>query len=182
MASKHQLSLELPETNNVKVLRITDTSLYADDLPIGNATLRIIAPGFNLPVVIEAVPRFNYVLSGCTLGLQRHGCGEHVMPIPDGIYTIRYSVSPHDKVFVEYSHLRTVQTMNKYFNLLSQLEMAGCEPEPDVKEKLNELRLIRSFIDAAKAKVEYAHEPEAGMELLLYAQKRLNKLSPAAYC
>jgi len=55
--------------------------------------------------------------------------------------------------------------------------MAACEPDADVKEKLAELRLIKSFIDAAKAKVEYCHDPEAGMELLLYAKKRLDKIT-----
>jgi hypothetical protein len=67
--------------------------------------------------------------------------------------------------------------MNKYYNMLSTLEMAACEPDPDVKEQLKELRLISSFLEAAKAKVEYAHNPEQGMELLVYAQARLVRLS-----
>ena len=175
MASKHQLSLELPDTNNIKVLRLFDTSLYATGLPVDCGALRITSPGFNLPAAIEVLPNFNIVLNSCSLGLQRTGCGEASQPLPDGIYVINYSVSPNTNVFVEYNHLRTTQTTNKYFNLLSDLEMSACEPDADIKEKLQELRLIKSFIDAAKAKVEYAHEPSAGMELLMYAQKRLNK-------
>jgi hypothetical protein len=67
--------------------------------------------------------------------------------------------------------------MNKYFNELCRLEMAACEPEADVKEELNELRLIKSFIDAAKAKVEQCDDLQEGMELLVYAQQRLQKFS-----
>jgi hypothetical protein len=182
MASKHQLSLELPDTNNIKVLRLFDTSIYADALPIECSTLRITAPGFNLPVAIDVLPHFNIVLNACSLGLQRTSCTESSQPIPDGIYVINYSVSPNTNVFVEYNHLRTTQTTNKYFNLLCDLEMSACEPDADVKEKLEELRLIKSFIDAAKAKVEYGHEPQAGMELLIYAQKRLNKYSVSCAC
>jgi hypothetical protein len=55
------------------------------------------------------------------------------------------------------------------------LELDACEPDADVKEQLEELNLIKSFIDAAKVKVEYCHDPEIGMELLIYAQKRLLK-------
>lgn len=177
MAQKHQLSLELPETNNIRVLRLFDTSLYAESMPVDCGTLSITSPGFNLPVNIEVLPSFNTVLTACTLGLQTTGCQEATQPLPDGIYTIRYSVSPHSSVFVEYQHLRVTQTSNRYFNLLGELEMSACEPDADVKEQLAELRLIKSFIDAAKAKVEYAHEPEAGVELLVYAKKRLDKLT-----
>jgi len=182
MASKHQLSLELPDTNNIKVLRLFDTSLYAEDLAIDCGTLRITSPGFNLPVAIEILKGFNIVLNACSLGLQRTNCQDASQPIPDGVYVINYSVAPNTSVFVEYNHLRTTQTINKYFNLLCDLEMSGCEPGADVKEKLEELRLIKSFIDAAKAKVEYCHEPQAGMELLIYAQKRLNKYATECAC
>lgn len=177
MASKHQLSLELPDTNNIKVLRIFDTSIYSDDISKDCGVLSITSPGFNLPVNIEMLPGFNTTLTACTLGLQKTGCAEAVQPLPDGIYVIHYSVSPNTSVFVEYNHLRITQTVNRYYNLLCDVEMAACEPGADVKEKLVELRLIKSFIDAAKAKVEYCHQPEEGMDLLLYAKKRLDKIT-----
>jgi hypothetical protein len=42
--------------------------------------------------------------------------------------------------------------------------------------------MIKSFIEAARGKVEYAHEPEAGMELFSYAKKRLSKLVSTMAC
>ena len=179
MASKHQLSLELPDTNNIKVLRIFDTSIYADGVGQDCGVLSITSPGFNLPVNIELLPGFNTTLTACTLGLQKTGCSEAVQPLPDGIYVINYSMSPNSIVQVEYNHLRVTQTVNRYYNLMCELEMSACEPGADVKEKLEELRLIKSFIDAAKAKVEYCHSPEAGIELLMYAKKRLDKITNA---
>lgn len=177
MAFKHHLSLEVPDTNNVKVLRLFDTSQYAEDLTVDCGTLRITSPGFNLPVVIDVLPHFNLVINACSLGLQRSGCGTTAESLPDGIYVINYSVSPNTSVFVEYNHLRVVQITNKYNNIMANLEIAACEPNADVKAKLDELRLIKSFIDAAKIKVEYGHEPQDGISLLAYAQKRLTKLS-----
>lgn len=183
MAIKHQLSLEVPDTNNVKVLRVFDTSLYASQFDTSCGLLQVTSPGFNIPVNIDVLPHYNLVLNACTLGLQSVGCGEVSATLPDGIYQIRYSVAPNDKVFVEYHHLRTTQTMNKYATELSKLEMAACEPAADVKEKLAELSMIKNFIEAAKVKVEYAHQPHEGMELLIYAQKKLNKFSaPCVNC
>lgn len=181
-STKHQLSLEVLDTNNTRVIRISDTSLYSSDIPVKCGILEIRSPGFTQPVVIDVLPHFNLVLNGCTLGIQSTGCGTESYILPDGIYNIKYSVSPNDKVYVEYDYLRVTQTLNKYYNFLCDLELAACEPEQDVKDKLNELRLIRSYIDAAKAKVEYCDSPSEGMDLLLYAQDRLIKYSDDSCC
>ena len=90
MASKHQLSLELPESNNIKVFRVFDTSIYADGMTIDCGTLRITSPGFNLPVSLETLPNFNLVLSACSLGLQRTACGENFQNIPDNKLRINH--------------------------------------------------------------------------------------------
>jgi hypothetical protein len=181
MAYKHQLSLEIPDTNNCTIFRVQDTSVYSENVPITCPTLEIVPPGFNQGVVIDiqvaptTTSSFSYIFNSCILGLQTTGCGDTLQYLPDGVYYIRYSVSPNDKVFVEYKYLRVCQILNKYFNELCKLEMAACEPHADVKEQLKELRLIKSFIDAAKAKVEYCHDIDKGNELLMYADKRLNK-------
>lgn len=185
MAYKHQLSLEVPDTNNCSVFRVVDTSIYDERVSVTCPKLEITSPGFNEPVVIEVVLsedpvtnapiNFSYILNACTLGIQTAGCGDVSERLPDGIYVLRYSVSPNDKVFVEYNYLRTCMTTNKYFNELCKLELAACEPQPEIKAQLNELRLIKSFIDAAKAKVEQCNDLQEGMELLMYAQARLQK-------
>jgi len=175
MAYKHQLSLEVPDTNNCSVFRVLDTSIYDPHVPVTCNKLEITSPGFNEPVAIDVISGFNLILNGCTLGIQSAGCGTVSERLPDGIYTIRYSVSPNDKVFVQYHYLRVCMITNKYYNELCKVELAACEPEPDVKDQLAELRLIKSYIDAAKAKVEQCNDLQEGMELLMYAQSRLQK-------
>lgn len=174
MSLKHQLSLEVPDTNNTKVFRVTDTSIYSDALEVKCPTLQIISPGFKLPVTIDVIEGFNLVLNACTLGIAAGDCSNSPS-IPDGIYYLKYSVSPNDKVYVEYYHLRVTQTLNIYNNALCEIELSACEPDEITKNKLEELRLIRSYIDAAKIKVEDAHELEKGMQLLLYGKKLLTK-------
>ena len=173
----HQLSLDIPSTNNPRVFRIFDTSIYADLLGTDCGILQIIPPGFTAPLLnITVNPHFNLVLTACDLGMQTENCTSVSNILPDGVYVVRYSVSPNDKVYVEYHHLRTTQFVNRYHQMLCNLELAACEPSKDIKDNLEELRLIKSFIDAAKIKVEDCHDTKEGMDLLLYAQKRLMRL------
>jgi len=182
MASKHILTLEVPETANDRLLRVVDTSSYLSNLPVECGTLQITSPGFNAPRNIEAIPGFNLVLNACTLGIQVTGCDSDNEPLPDGIYVIRYSVSPNDKVWVEYNHLRTTQTLNAYYKKLCEIDVAACEPSTEVKQAMYEMKYIRTLIDAAKAKVEYCGNPSEGLELLQYAIKRLKNLDCNSLC
>lgn len=182
MALQHQLALDIPETNNVSIFRILDASTYEETLDVKCATVQITSPGFTTPAEIDVttfantkLPSFNLVLNACTLGFAVTGCNQVAPALPDGIYKIKYSVSPNDKVYVEYYHLRTTQTYNVYNQQLCKLELATCEPSVEVRARLNELRLIKSYFEAAKIKAEDCHDPNLAMELLLYAKKRLDK-------
>jgi hypothetical protein len=182
MTSKHQLSLDIQQTNNCSVFRIYDTSIYTEDLEITCGSLDITPPGFNQPVGISVDPNFDFVITACVLGLQTQGCNTEANTLPDGIYNIKYSVSPNDKVYVEYHYLRTCQLLKQYYYELCKLEMAACEPQPDVKAQLDELRLIKSFIDAATANVEQCNDLQKGIDLLVYAKKRLDRFGNDGCC
>lgn len=175
MASKHQLSLDIQQTNNCSIFRIYDTSIYTEDLEITCGTINITVPGFNKTYTLSVSPNFSYTVTACLIGLQTEGCGTSAQLLNDGLYTIEYSVSPNDKVYVQYNYLRTCQFLDTYYRYLCQLEMAACEPQPDVRAQLEELRLIKSFHDAAKAKAEHCNDVTAAMELFNYAKRRLNR-------
>lgn len=182
MPLQHQLYLDIPDTNNVSIFRVVDASIYAEGLDVKCATLQITSPGFTSPAEIDVttyassgVASFNLVLNACTLGIMNGNCSPQAPALPDGIYKIKYSVSPNDQVYVEYYHLRLTQTLNVYNQQLCKLELATCEPPVEIRARLNELRLIRSYFEAAKIKAEDCHDPNLAMELLLYANKRLEK-------
>jgi hypothetical protein len=172
---RHQLSLEVPGVVNEKVFQVTDSSVYTLALPVECARLEITVPGFVSAAVVEVEQGFNLFLTSCDLGLQTVGCEDETQLLPDGIYVIRYSVSPNDAVFVEYNVLRLTQAWNRYFKGLCGLNLGGCEPDADVKERLRQFQLVRSFLEAAKAKVEYCHEPHKGVELMAYALRLMEK-------
>lgn len=176
--SKHTLSLEILDTLNECIMPIMDTSLYADGVPIDCPYLDVLAPGFSCAVRLDTEPRFCLMnLTACDLGIQTTNCGSVFYSLPDGIYVIKYSVAPNEYVFVEYNHLRITTFMKKFNEVLCSIDLAACDPLPEVKEKLKELRLIEMLIKAAKAKVEICHKPSQGMDLYEYAKKRLDKLA-----
>jgi hypothetical protein len=177
MAKKHILSLEIPTVANCEIFTIWDSSEYTDDLIIDCPKLFVTIPGGSVPVMIEMGEDFHMDFSPCAFNLQNVNCGGSRNTFPDGIYIIRYAVSPHDKAYVEYNHLRITTILKKYYEKLCEIDIQACEPSSDMLNLMVEMKYIRTLIDAAKAKVEYAHEPTTGMELYQYALKRLEKLT-----
>lgn len=183
--ANHVLSLEVPTVMNSCVLKIFDTSVYqtsAPSLPIVCPTLAITPPGFAYSTEITGTKMTDFVetahitLTACDLQLQTLNCGTSYSDIPDGIYIIKYSVSPNTQVYVEYNHMRITKALIKYNQILCDVDAAACEPPYKVKEKLEKLRMVKMYLEAAKAKVEYCHEPQKGMSLYNYALKILSKL------
>lgn len=168
---QHILGLHIPDILNECVIKIEDVSDYSDLMTIDCELLQITPPGFTYAIHFRNITEgFTSILNAEDLELGIAGD-----PLPDGVYVIRYSVSPNDKVYVEYNYLRIATIMTKYYNILCMLEVASCEPTRDLKEKFKVLRDIRMMIDAAKAKVEYCHSITEGMDLYNYALKLLNK-------
>ena len=179
---RHVLSLHMPDTMNDWSLTIHDTSIYAEGMAISCPTLQIQMPGFTTATTINEdsvpplVPGFIRHLTACNLEAQTTGCGTTYNCLPDGIYVVKYSVSPNDILFVEYNHLRIVQAMKLYQKHLCDLSLEACAIPVDKKARFNELMEIKFYIDSAKAKVDFCHEPTKGMELYNYALKRLKAM------
>lgn len=176
MASKHILSLEVPTVANCEILSIRDTSQYTDLLPVDCAELLITVPGFNSGKLIPVTQGFFNDITACDLGLQTQDCGTTRSELPDGVYIIKYSVAPNDKVYVEYNHLRVTSIMTLYYKTLCDIDVSDCEPFSEKKQLIDEMQYIRTLIDAAVSKVEYCASPSIGIEMYNYALKRLNKI------
>tara|TARA_Y100000034_G_C6819205_1_gene368781 strand:- start:404 stop:952 length:549 start_codon:yes stop_codon:yes gene_type:complete len=182
MAAKHILSLEVPTVANCEILKITDTSQYADNLDVDCAQLLITPPGSVYVAPISVQQGFDLNINPCALSMQSTGCDENRINLPDGIYIIRYSVAPNDKVYVEYNILRTTILLSTYYKKLCELDVKPCEPSSSKEQLLGEMKYIRTLIDAAKAKIEYCQSPSEGMELYNFAKKKLTKITCDVCC
>lgn len=172
--ANHVLSLEVPQVMNPCIISIMDTSVYSNIVPVTCPTLNVTIPGFTYSNQIDFTPGSSIALTACDLGLQVENCGSSYLNFPDGVYIIRYSVSPNDTVYVEYNHMRITQALCKYNQVLCDLDISDCEPTCEIENKMKQLRMIRTYLDAAVAKVETCHEPNKGMTLYNYARKLLD--------
>lgn len=170
--AQHILGLHVPDILNECVLKIEDVSSYTDMLSFSCPLLQITPPGFTYAIHFkELTEGFNKIITAEDLEIGLAGDN-----LSDGVYVIRYSVAPNDKVFVEYNYLRVSHIMNKYYSILCTLDASTCYIPSEIEEKFQKLRDIRMLIDAAKAKVEYCHSSTEGMQLYNYALSLLNKL------
>lgn len=174
MVSK--LFIDIPPTYNLKTMRVLDSSFYNEDIDITCGRLEVTPPGFDYPVVINAEPYFNLVLNSSNLGLSRVSKYTDLADLPDGVYKIKYSIAPNDKVWVEYDYLRNQQLLEKFFALYCRLKLSNLDPNRDQSNKLAELAKIKQYIDASKIEVEYCGNPDKGLEAYEYANRWIDKL------
>jgi len=183
MAIKHTLALDIPDTSCENILRIWDASVYGVGLDVDCPRLDIYLPGFSIPIYYTTnatitpptVLDGGFVKNFSTADLGITHPNDNAGSFPDGLYTIRYSVSPNDTVYVQYYHLRVTQLMNKYYKEICKIQLQSCEPTAEQHQKLHDLRYIKMYIDAAKAKAEYCHAPVQANEMYVYAEKLLAK-------
>ena len=183
MAS-HKLSLEVLQVSNPKIFRVTDLSVYTPLMAVTCPQLLITVPGFQYSAVIpeeRLINGFTLNLTACDLDLQTSKCDSEHNDLPDGIYAIRYAVSPHEYVYVDYNHFRMTQALNRLDELYCEIDLADCEPSRDKTEKLAKLRTIEGMFKAAKIKAERCHEADKAKVIFDYAVKLLEK-QDCKYC
>jgi hypothetical protein len=176
----NSLSLNIPNIMTDCILRIEDTSVYEPLLPYICPTVQVLVPGyrdcvtFNDTTVPTVDKGFIFNLTACDLKVQSAHCGTEFDALPDGIYVIKYSMSPNDRMYVEYNHLRVTALRAKLKEQWCNLKLSACEPIPETKEKFLSLMEITGYIDAAQAKAEYCLDHEQAMVLYNYAKKLLD--------
>jgi hypothetical protein len=175
----HNLGIEILDTSNENILKLTDISVYSEELDVTCPELLITPPGFQVSASISPstlVPGFNVVLTACMLDLQTDACDSRLDPLPDGIYALRYSVAPNDAVFVEYNHLRTVKAEKRLTKLLCQVTGEDYFLPEQKKNLLTKVQEVKGMLDAAKASVNFCHNANKGMIIYERALKMIDKI------
>lgn len=129
------------------LLGIADASTYPAAPPVSSPTIEITIPGFgkvNLPFNKNDFNIFN----STSLGLS--AVGDPLIPLPDGIYTIRYSVTPAYENFVEKTILRVEHLQERFDEAFMKLDMMECDAAIRTQQKV-ELNSIYFFIQGAIA-------------------------------
>jgi hypothetical protein len=194
MATRHQLSLNIVDGCNPTNFTIIDTSSFAN-APLTCPTLSITVPGYGGPIYFSqgtnpdpnqsttdvyyplitnptpyvGNPKFVITVDNIFLHIQSQG--DTLAALPDGLWTIGYCIAPCTTLKVEYYYLRTTAALNQYASLLCKLRLGNCLPSKETEDMINQLHIIKMYLDAAKAKVEVCHAPKEGQALYEYAVK-----------
>ncbi len=140
--------LVLP-TYNSETLGIADASTYPDSPAVVAPSIDITIPGFGV-VTIPFVPNDFNVFNSTTLEIT--AVGDDLTPIPDGVYTLTYSVTPAYENFVTKTIMRVEQLQERFDEAFMKLDMMECDRAIKTQSKVDLLSiyfLIQGSIAAA---------------------------------
>lgn len=175
----HDLSLEVPQISNPKVIRVYDTSIWDSTLPVASRKLDIIPPGYSNSVTFTVPEGFDSLYNSSNLGISTTTDPSEMGSLPDGIYVLRLTAYQGEtETWVEYNHLRQVCALRDYYKALCSLNFYPCDTlDIDLEAKRKELTTVKTYLDAAKAKVEWCKAPNEGIALHNFAKKLIDRFS-----
>ncbi len=160
------LSLDIINKGNVNNFRITDSSDYNPNLPVTCGLLEIKPPGATHSVYFDMLPDFTKVFNASNLHIQLASNYASLLPLPDGIYYIKYSINPADHLYVEYYYLHNATQYQKYIDKCCELHSSKCSlSKKEYATKVKELRDIKDMIDSSKYLVEWCDKSESGQDM-----------------
>lgn len=141
-----RLDILVIPTYNVLSLGVADASTYPTDPPnVSSPTIEIDIPSLGEVSVPFTVEDFN-IFTSSTLGLTP--VGDPLTNLPDGVYTLKYSVAPAYSNYVIKTIMRTEIIQQKYDEAFMKLDMMECDRAIKTQQKVD-LLTIQFFIQGA---------------------------------
>lgn len=171
--NSNQLDIIMIDTYDVKSIGFADVSSYPSNFTVVNETFEITPPGFpkiNVPITPAAANVYHSDDLGITDPDDEFGS------LPDGIYTVKYTINPSLNLSIERSVLRVEAIKCKYYNVFLYLDLdCGCNLTYINKQKqaLRKAKLLIYGAIASANKQDYL----TSFKLYDKADKLLNNLS-----
>lgn len=167
-----KLDILVIPTYNTKTLGVADISTYPDSPAVQSPTIEITIPGFGI-ISIPFVPNdfnvFNSTILEITSGT------DDLLPIPDGLYTLTYSVTPAFENYVTKTIMRVDQLQEKFDESFMKLDMMECDRALREQSKV-ELDTIYFYIQGSIAAANKCNIPVAN-KLYIQAAKQLTNFN-----
>ena len=165
-----RLDILVTPTYNTLTLGVADISTYPTIPPsVTSPTIEITVPGFGVVSLPFNVLDFN-VFNSATLGLSV--VGDPLLPIPDGVYYLKYTVDPANLNYVERTIIRVDQLQERFDNAFMKLDMMECDMAIKTQQKVT-LNTIYFFIQGAIAAANNCAVDQSN-KLYKQADKMLN--------
>jgi len=166
------LDILVINTYSPKTLGIADISTYPDTPPVQSPTIEITIPGLGMVSLPFTPSDFNVFNSGT---LEITEVGEDLQDLPDGVYTLKYSVTPAYENYVEKNIIRVDQLQQKFSESFLKLDMMECDRAIKTQDKVT-LSTIYLLIQGAIASANNCAVEESN-KLYIQAAKLLDNFN-----
>lgn len=175
MNNKIKLDLLIIDTHDPLTLGVGDISFYPQGLSILSPTIEITPPGWNkvtLPFTAKNLTIYNSNLLGITCSDVECGYSD----LPDGIWKIKYSITPANERFVEKSFYRTEAIQRNWATSFLYTDVNKCDGKAKLLQKQT-LDEIWSLIQGAIADANECNDMAANNKYQLASSmlKNYNK-------
>lgn len=172
-----RLDIAVIPTYNSLTLGISDLSIYPQSLTILSPSIEITVPSFD-KVVLPFTPKTFNIFDSVSLGITDPGVQS---PLPDGVYSLKYTIAPAYKNFVTKTILRINNLQEKFDRAFLQLDMMECDRAIKTQQTVD-LNSIYIFIQGAVAAANNCAVEESN-KLYRQADKMLtNFMKNACQC
>lgn len=159
MNNNLNLDLLILDTHNTKTLGVGDISFYPQGIQIVNPSIQITPPSY--PKVTLAYAAKNLTIyNSNTLGIT---CSDEecaMVDLPDGVWKIKYTITPANERLVEKSFLRTEKIQQQWGIAFLSSEIKGCDTRINQQQK-DELDTIWDLIQGAIASANQCNDISA---------------------
>lgn len=163
-----KLDLLIIDTHSPLSIAVGDFSIYPTNYTPVSPTLLISASGFP-EVTLEFNARDINIITSENLGITCSG--ECLVPLPDGIYKLKYTINPAHENYVEKTFLKVDLLLERYDAVFMQLDMMECDEAISYQKKV-ELEHISLLIQGAVAAANNCADKQA-LKLYAAADKQL---------
>jgi hypothetical protein len=167
-----KLDILVVPTYNTLTLGVADASTYPTSPPVQSPTLEVTVPGFGKVCIPFNINDFN-ILNSTILGIT--SVGDPLLPLPDGVYYLKYTVDPAYTNYVEKSIMRTEQIQEKFDSAFMKLDMMECDLAIKTQQKVD-LNSIYFFIQGSIAAANNCAVIESN-KLYAQADRMLNNFN-----
>lgn len=142
-----RLDLTIFDSHDPKKLVIGDSSYYPAGWTISNPTLQITVPGYGTKTVTFVAQSINIYTSN-DLGITCDADPCDLADLPDGIYTIKYTINPAYKYSIIKSFMKVDAIWAKFDDKFLNLEMFTCDSQLSRNRQL-QIDEIEFYINGA---------------------------------
>jgi ribosome-associated translation inhibitor RaiA len=138
------LNILVVPTYDLNTMNIVDASTYVGTP--SDPSIEIKVPGFDVVNIPFTINDYN-IFTSASLQITATGVNQ---PLPDGIYHLKYSITPAYENYVEKSFMRVDKLQQKFDEAFMKLDMMECDRAIKTQAKV-ELSSIYFFIQGAIA-------------------------------